>query len=200
MREETYRKALAEIINFQHRLPFAAHWGSGTTSSSDAQAFPVGGRRELRAAVNAHYGSAPIIKFYGHISDQYGPYYMQPISALVREAPYALDGLLYHETELQIREHYTDTGGYTDQVFAMYTLLGFRFAPRLRNLADHRLYTIADPAQYPALAPLIGGELNVRRLGEQWDGVLRLATSIWQGTVTASLILSELAAYPGRIV
>jgi TnpA family transposase len=196
LREETYRKALAEIINFQHRLPFAAYWGTGTTSSSDAQAFPVGGRRELRAAVNAHYGSEPVIKFYGHISDQYGPYYMQPISALVREAPYALDGLLYHETELQIREHYTDTGGYTDQVFAMFTLLGFRFAPRLRNLSDHRLYTIADRSAYPTLAPLIGGELNVRRLGEQWEGVLRLATSIWQGTVTASLILSKLAAYP----
>jgi len=35
---------LVTIINAQHRHPFAAHWGEGTTSSSDAQQFPVGGR------------------------------------------------------------------------------------------------------------------------------------------------------------
>ncbi|MCP8970753.1 Tn3 family transposase [Ectobacillus sp. SYSU M60031] len=28
-----------------------------------------------------------------------------------------LDGLLYHESELQIKEHYTDTAGFTDHVF-----------------------------------------------------------------------------------
>lgn len=196
LREDTYRKALAEVINFQHAVPFAAHWGAGTTSSSDGQRFPMGGRREARGAVNARYGQEPGISFYGHLSDQYGPYHMQPISVLVREAPYALDGLLYHESELQIREHYTDTGGYTDQVFAMYSLLDFRFAPRIRDLGDHRLYILGDATEYPALAPLIGGSLNVRRLAEQWESMLRLACSIRQGTVSASLILSKLAAYP----
>jgi TnpA family transposase len=33
---------------------------------------------------------------------------------------------------LQIEEHYTDTAGFTDHVFALCHLLGFRFAPRLR--------------------------------------------------------------------
>lgn len=35
IRDETYAKALAEIVNHQHQLEFAAHWGDGTTSSSD---------------------------------------------------------------------------------------------------------------------------------------------------------------------
>jgi hypothetical protein len=46
IRDETYSKALAEIVNVQHRLPFAAHWGEGTTSSSDGQRFRAGGRGE----------------------------------------------------------------------------------------------------------------------------------------------------------
>lgn len=29
----------------------------------------------------------------------------------VRDATYVLDGLLYHESDLQIEEHYTDTAG-----------------------------------------------------------------------------------------
>ena len=35
IRDETYAAALAELVNAQHQEPFAAHWGDGTTSSSD---------------------------------------------------------------------------------------------------------------------------------------------------------------------
>jgi hypothetical protein len=46
----------------------------------------------------------------------------------------------YNITGLRIAEHYIDTGGATDHVFGLLTLLGFRFAPRLRDLEDRRLY------------------------------------------------------------
>ncbi|QOH60464.1 hypothetical protein DI243_03130 [Paenibacillus polymyxa] len=35
------------------------------------------------------------------------------------------NGLLHHETDLAIEVHYTDTAGYTDQVFGLTHLLGF---------------------------------------------------------------------------
>lgn len=35
--------------------------------------------------------------------------------------------MLYHESELRIEEHYIDTVGFTDHVFALCDLLGFRF-------------------------------------------------------------------------
>ncbi|MBE3649841.1 hypothetical protein CPY53_17830 [Paenibacillus polymyxa] len=35
----------------------------------------------------------------------------------VRDAVHVIDGLLHHETDLAIEVHYTDTAGYTDQVF-----------------------------------------------------------------------------------
>jgi Tn3 transposase DDE domain len=47
VREECYAQALAGLIDAQHRLPLVAHWGSGTTSSSDAQFFRAGGRGEV---------------------------------------------------------------------------------------------------------------------------------------------------------
>jgi TnpA family transposase len=53
-----------------------------------------------------------------------------------------LDGLLYHESSLVIDEHYTDTGGFSDHLFAVCRLLGFRYAPRIRDLKKKRLYTI----------------------------------------------------------
>lgn len=57
------------------------------------------------------------------------------INTNARDAVHVIDGLLHHETDLHIEEHYTDTAGYTDQVFGLTNLLGFRFAPRLRDLA-----------------------------------------------------------------
>jgi hypothetical protein len=49
IRDETYSAALAELVNHQYRHAFAAHWGDGTTSSSDGQRFRAGGRGEHRA-------------------------------------------------------------------------------------------------------------------------------------------------------
>jgi TnpA family transposase len=196
LRDETYTRALAELINTQHHHPFAQHWGEGTTSSSDAQRFPAGGRRASIGQVNARYGREASVKFYGHLSDQYGPYYPTVISATASEAPYVLDGLLYHETELRITEHYTDTGAFTDQLFGLCHLLGFRFAPRIRDLADKRLYPFEKPATYPALLPLMGERAQPHLITAHWDQLLRLASSIRLGTVTASLLLRKLASYP----
>ena len=133
--------------------------------------------------------------FYTHISDQYAPFHTKVINATV-DATHVLDGLLYHESGLKGEEHYTDTAGFTDHVFALCHLLGFRFAPRIRDLADRRLYVPDKGSTYPALGKLIGGTLSVRQMASQWKEILRLATSIKRGTVTASLILRKLGAYP----
>ena len=144
VRDECFTKALAEIVNYHHRLPFSANWGDGTTSSSDGQRFPVGGPRSNTAQINAKYGPEPGLVFYTHISDQLDPYRTKVITGTPHEAPHMIDGLLYHETDLDIHEHYADTGGYTDQVFSTCHLLGFRFAPRLRDLGDRKLYLTAS--------------------------------------------------------
>ena len=128
----------------------------------------------------------PGATFYTHISDQYALFHSKLISAKVRDATHILDGLLYHETDLRIEEHYTDTAGFTDHVFALCHLLGFRFAPRIRNLGDTRLYSMEKPSSYAAIAPLIGGVVNQKQITRHWDEILRLATSIKHGSVTAS--------------
>ncbi len=130
------------------------------------------------------------------MSDQYAPFHTKVINVGVRDATYVLDGLLYHESDLRIEEHYTDTAGFTDHVFALMHLLGFRFAPRIRDLADKRLFVPGKQTDYPALAALIGGSINAKHVRTHWDEILRLATSIRQGTVTASLMLRKLGSYP----
>ena len=139
VREETYERALAVVVEAQRRLPLARLWGLGETSSSDGQHFPAGGMGEAMNLVNARYGTAPGVSLYTHLTDQYGPHHATLIPATAHEAPYVLDGLLRTPSGRRLREHYTDTGGFTDHVFAISAVLGFRFAPRIRDLADKRL-------------------------------------------------------------
>src|SRR6516165_5425613 len=157
IREQTYAAALANLIEFHRALPLARQWGSGATSSSDGQYFQAGGHGEGIGNFNARPCNEPGVSFYTHISDQYGPFHTKVIAAAASEAPHVLDGLLYHQTGLQIAEHYTDTGGATDHILGLCHLLGFRFAPRLRDVKDRRLYLLPSMTADPVIAPLVGG-------------------------------------------
>jgi TnpA family transposase len=196
IRDETYLSALAAGVDAHHAHPLGAMWGPGDTSSSDGQFFRAGGPGEARGDVNARYGTEPGVLFYTHVSDRFTPFHTKVIAANAGEAAHVIDGLLDHESELVIREHATDTAGAVDHVFGLCHLLGFRFAPRIRDLNERRLYALSPLDAWPTLRPLVAGPINVRAVEEHWDETLRLAASIRAGTVTASAMLRKLAGYP----
>lgn len=196
VRDECYSCALSEIVNNHHRMELVKSWGDGSTSSSDGQNFPLGHIAKPLGDVNPKYGSRSGVTFYTHISDQYSPFHTTLISTNSRDATYVLDGLLYHESDLKIEEHYTDTAGFTDHVFGLCHLLGFRFAPRMRGIGNLSLFPAGKINQWPKLETVFGEKIKVQEIENQWDDVLRLASSIRLGTVTASLIIRKLASYP----
>ncbi len=112
------------------------------------------------------------------------------------EAPYVLDGLHHHahQTDLRIVEHYTDTAGATDHVFGLCHLLGYRFAPRIKDLKDRKFYTVEKPGTWSLLAPLIGDTVDTAAILGQWTELMRLKASIETGAVVPSVILRKLAA------
>lgn len=196
IRDETYKHAQAMITEAQHQQPIANYWGDGSSSSSDGQRFKAGGKGVKSASVNPKYGNEPGIIYYTHTSDLYAPFHVSVITSNLRDSTYVLDGLLHHEADLNIYEHYTDTAGFTDHVFALMHLLGFKFAPRIRDLNDKRIFIPDKTKNYPKLASMIGGYLNLGLIEKNWDEIIRLANSIKQGTVTSSLILRKLGSYP----
>ncbi len=70
LREDTYRRALATLVDAQQRQPLAALFGAGDVSSSDGQAFLTAGRGEALGAHNARHGHGrePSALFYTHVS------------------------------------------------------------------------------------------------------------------------------------
>ena len=195
VREDTYRQALATIVDAQQRHPLAAAFGAADVSSSDGQHFPTAGRGEAVGAINARYGHDATALFYTHHSARHAPYHIAAIRPS-GEAAHVIDGLLYHEADLSIATHHTDGGGVSDHVFALTHLLGFQFASRIPNLAERRLYAFDTAGTWPSLAPFIAGRPDEKLIAAHWDDLLRLAASVRTGVVSASLMLKRLGAYP----
>ncbi len=193
---ETIDRALAMVIEAQAQLPMARFWGLGLTASSDGQFFPAARQGEAMNLVNARYGSEPGLKAYTHLSDQFGPFATQTIPATVSEAPYILDGLLMNRAGKRIREQYADTGGFTDHVFAVTSLLGYRFIPRIRDLPSKRLHAF-EPRHVPkSLTGLTGKKIREDVIVRNWSDILRVAATLSSGTVPPSQLLRKFAAYP----
>lgn len=196
MDSDAINQALAMVIEAQARLPMAQFWGGGVTASSDGQFFPAARQGEAMNLINAKYGSEPGLKAYTHVSDQFGPFATQNIPATASEAPYILDGLLMNEAGRNISEQYADTGGFTDQVFAVTALLSYRFIPRIRDLPSTRLY-LFDPATAPnELRGLIGSKIREGVIVQNWPGVLRAVATMATGVLPPSQLLKKFAAYP----
>ena len=146
--------------------------------------------------MNPHKGAGPAISFYTHISDRYAPFHVRTISVAESEAAHVVDGLLRHGAAIESSVHHTDGGGVSDHVFGLLALLGFRFAPRIPNLRDRRLYAFGSAKTWPTLEPFIAGRVKTALIRDHWDDLLRLASSIRTGAVSAAVMLRRLGAYP----
>jgi TnpA family transposase len=196
LREETLKAATTRLVNYHYHQPLARAWGGGTLSSSDGQRFPATVESKRAVALPRYFGYGRGLTFYTWTSDQFSQYGSKPIPSTVRDATYVLDEILDNETELDIVEHTTDTAGYTEIVFGLFDLLGLRFSPRLRDIADQRIYRIDKAIPYRTIEPLLKGKLNPKIILEHYDDFLRVAGSLKLGWVTASLLISKLKSYP----
>lgn len=192
--EDAMKKAQATLVNYHHRLFLPSYWGDGSTSSSDGMRVQVG-VSSLSADANPHYGSGRGATLYRFVSDKCSTFYTKIISTNARDAVHVIDGLLYHETDLNIEEHYTDTAGYTDQVFGLSHMLGFKFAPRIRDISELKLYKMDSNGSFPKVESILNGKINLKVIQENYDDVLRLAYSIREGKVSGSLIMEKLGSY-----
>ena len=104
---------------------------------------------------------------------------------------YALDGLLNNNTILQIKEHTTDTHGYTEIIFALYHLLGYYCMPCIRDLKDQQLYKVDRDAQYVVFAPLLNKRADLDIAEEQWKAMMRVAFSLRKRTAPAHIFVQR---------
>lgn len=133
---------------------------------------------------------------YTFSEESYRLFYTTIINANEREAAYVIDGLMHQEV-IQSDIHSTDTFGYSEVIFALTHLLGFMFAPRIKNFKDQQLYAFEPKKLYResgyTLLPV--KQINTQIIEEQWEQVLRLVITIKERRVSASQLLKRLTSY-----
>ncbi|MBA3789574.1 Tn3 family transposase [Patescibacteria group bacterium] len=196
VREETLQRATDELVNYQYRQPLSHYWGDGRFSSSDGQRFPVAVRTQNATPLPRYFGYGRGLTFLTWTSNQYSQYGTLVTPPTHREAAYTLDKILDNDSDLEVKEHTTDTNGYTDLIFALFDLLGMQFAPRLKDISATRLFRMDLDITYDNLKALTFHKSDLDLITRNWDEMLRLVASLKFRWTTPSLIIRKLQSFP----
>lgn len=184
---------MIEPVNHASRLPLAQLWGLGGTASADGMRFHV--PADILSADYSPLLDGRGVTLMRHTLDNCLQLHGKPVPCRPREALFALDGLVEHDTELDPRVLRADTHGSSEAVVAAAHLLGSSLEPRIADLGDQTLHKIDREAAHPGLDPILTGTVKTRPIGPAWDGVVRLAAPMRARTASPSLILHRLGSY-----
>lgn len=114
------------------------------------------------------------------------------VPGTLRDSLVLLALVLEQQTELNPVKIMTDTGAYSDVVFGIFRLLGYRFSPRLADIGGTRFWRIDPRADYGDLNWISRHRVQLNRIEANWDDLLRLAGSLKLGRIPATGIMRTL--------
>jgi TnpA family transposase len=147
----------------------ASHWctaGAAEVASADGLRFvvPV---RTIHAGPNPKYFGYELgVTYYNLVSDQYTGLSGIVVPGTLRDSLSLLAIVLEQPTELHPTEIMTDTGAYTDVVFGLFWLLGYRFSPRIADIGGARYRRIDPSADYGPLNDIVAHRINTKLIAE----------------------------------
>jgi TnpA family transposase len=102
-----------------------------------------------------------------------------------------IEGVLRHDTEMEIERQYVDSHGQSEVAFAFCRLLGFQLLPRLKAIAAQRLYTpdAGGSSSHPNLACILARPIDWSLIEQQYDEMVRYATAMAERTADPEAIL-----------
>jgi len=188
--KERLRAAIAQVCNAIFRIRKPDLWGEGTTAcASDSKKFGAWDQN-LMTEWHVRYGG-PGVMIYWHVEKHSVCIYSQLKACSSSEVAAMLQGVLRHDTEMDVEKQYVDTHGQSEVGFAFCYLLGFALLPRLKNLKKQRLYRPekGEPEKYPNLQSILTRPLNWEIIEHQYDEFMKFATALRLGTADAESIL-----------
>lgn len=187
------------IVEFMDSLalPKVYHQpGEPLHTSSDGQKFEVA-VDSLHASYSFKYfGQEQGVSTYTFIDMRNFLPHSLVISAAEHEAHYVIDGLMHNDV-VKSDIHSTDTGGYSEVLFGAMHLLGFAFAPRIKNFGKSRIYAFEKRKAYEQQGYKIlpDGYIKTELVANQWDEMLRFIATIKLKEATASQLFKRLNSY-----
>jgi TnpA family transposase len=145
LRADTIAAANAALITAQGRVELAQRWGGGMLASVDGLRFVVPVKSINTGPSPKYYGYKRGLTWLNAVNDQVAGIGAMVVRGTPRDSLFTLDTLLNLDGGVRPEMVATDNASYSDMAFGLYKMLGFRFAPRFRDLADQRFWRADVP-------------------------------------------------------
>nr|WP_208026385.1 Tn3 family transposase [Streptomyces sp. Tu 3180] len=182
VRVDTIAAANAALITAQSRIELAQMWGGGLLASVDGLRFVVPVKTINTGPSPRYYGYKRGVTWLNAVNDQVAGIGAMVVRGTPRDCLYTLDTLLNLDGGVKPEMVATDNASYSDMAFGLYKMLGFRFAPRFRDLDDQRFWRADLPddgetsaAGYGPLEAVDCNKVNLKRIVTHWPDMLRVA-------------------------
>ena len=190
IQKSTLRAAISEVANATFAVRLPEIWGEGTTTcASDSKKFGSWDQN-LMTEWHIRYGGRGVM-IYWHVEHKSVCIYSQLKRCSSSEVSAMIEGVLRHDTDMDIQKSYTDSHGQSEVGFAFCHLLGFELLPRLKAIASQKLYLpeTDSSGNYPNLTEILTRPIKWDLIRQQYDEMIKYATALRLGTAEADVIL-----------
>ncbi len=190
LRAETIAAANAALIEAQALVPIVQYWGKGLLASVDGLHFVVPVRTINAAPSPKYFAKKKGITWLNAINDQVIGIGQMVVPGTPRDSLFILDALLNLDGGVKPEMVATDNASYSDMVFGIFKMLGYRFSPRFKDLEEQRFWKAQMPGAetaggYGPLESLARNKVNVKKVLTAWPDMLRVAGSLVTNQVRA---------------
>jgi TnpA family transposase len=196
LRADTHTAANAALIDAQARIPLAQAWGGGLVASVDGLRFVVSVRTINAGPSPKYFGYRKGLTWLNAINDQVAGIGAKVVPGTQRDSLHILDTLLNLDAGPKPDMIATDEASYSDMVFGLFSILGYRFSPRISDMGDARFWRATWPgdelSDYGALEAIARNKVNLGRIRTAWPDMLRVAGSLVTHQVRAYDLLRML--------
>ncbi|HEY9328469.1 MAG TPA: Tn3 family transposase [Streptomyces sp.] len=189
LRADTIAAANALLIEAQGKVPIVSQWGEGLLASVDGLRFVVPKRTIHAGPSPKYYHFKRGITWLNAVNDQVAGIGQMVVPGTPRDSLHVLDTLLNLDAGVKPEMVATDNASYSDMVFGLFSMLGYNFSPRFKDLADQRFWRAELPGVetggYGPLESLARNKVNLNKVITHWPDMLRVAGSLVTGQVRA---------------
>jgi TnpA family transposase len=186
---DALREATRRVVNATLTVRNPGIWGESTTAcASDSKHFGAFDQN-LMTEWHARYGGRGVM-IYWHVERGSVCIHSRLRRCSSSEVAAMIEGVLRHDTEMEIERQYVDSHGQSEVAFAFCRLLGFQLLPRLKAISAQRLYLpeVRSDA-YPHLACILTRAIDWELVEQQYDEMARYATAMAERTADPETIL-----------
>jgi TnpA family transposase len=187
---DALRDAARRVVNATLAARNSSIWGEGTTAcASDSKHF-VAFDQNLMTEWHVRYGGRGIM-IYWHVERGSVCIHSRLRRCSSSEVAAMIEGVLRHDTDMEIERQYVDSHGQSEVAFAFCRLLGFQLLPRLKAIAAQRLYLpeAGVTSNYPNLASILARPIDWTLIEQQYDEMVRYATAMAERMADPETIL-----------